>query len=581
MSGFRQARDFLLEHRADPEAARAGFTWPDLPMFNWAIDWFDAELAASSESRDRIALRIVDIAGGTDKGLSFADLSRRSNQLANHFAGLGLKRGDHLLLLLGNVAALWETTLAAMKLGLVVIPATTLLTPDELADRLERGRARAILAERDQLLKCASLAGSEVIRIVVGDGEAPGWHSYAGAFEASTRFVPERATRSDDPMLLYFTSGTTAKPKLVSHTHRSYPVGSLSTMFWLGLQPGDVHLNVSSPGWAKHAWSSLFAPWNAGATVLIVNQARFNAKVLLAELVRCAVTTLCAPPTVWRLLIQEDLTAPGLVLREVCGAGEPLNPEVIERVRAAWGLTIRDGYGQTETTAQVANAPGEIVKVGAMGKPLPGYEVRVLDPDGEAATEGEVCLVLGASRPAGLMRGYQEADGMLKGADGDVYRTGDIAFVEADGTLTFVGRADDVFKSSDYRISPFELESVLIEHEAVAEAAVIPAPDALRLSVPKAYVSLTAAAQPTRETAASIFRYTNEKLAPFKRIRRIEFVTELPKTISGKIRRVQLRRLERDRDTTGPFRGVAFDAADLVDVTGARDESAVEATPAG
>ena len=567
MSSFRQARDFLLEHRSDAAAARAGFAWPDLATFNWATDWFDAELAASPQSRDRVALRIVDVGAGTETGLSFADLSRRSNQLANHFAGLGLERGDHLLLLLGNVPALWEATLAAMKLGLVVIPATTLLTPDELSDRVERGRARAILAERDQLSKCEGLAGPEVIRIVVGPGEAPGWHAYAKAFEASTTFVPEEPTRADDPMLLYFTSGTTAKPKLVSHTHRSYPVGALSTMFWLGLQPGDVHLNVSSPGWAKHAWSSLFAPWNAGATVLIVNQARFNAKVLLAELVRCAVTTLCAPPTVWRLLIQEDLTAPGLVLREVCGAGEPLNPEVIERVRAAWGLTIRDGYGQTETTAQVANPPGEIVKVGAMGKPLPGYEVRVLDADGQAATEGEVCLVLGASRPAGLMRGYQEADGTVGGADGEVYRTGDIAFVDPDGTLTFVGRADDVFKSSDYRISPFELESVLIEHEAVAEAAVVPAPDALRLSIPKAYVALTAAALPTRETAASLFRYTNEKLAPYKRIRRVEFVAELPKTISGKIRRVQLRRLELDRDTTGPFRGIAFDAADLLDVT--------------
>ena len=581
MSSFRQARDFLLEHRSDAVAARAGFTWPDLASFNWAIDWFDAELAASPDSRDRTALRIVDVAAGTDTGLSFADLSRRSNQLANHFAGLGLKRGDHLLVLLGNVPALWETTLAAMKLGLVVIPATTLLTPDELSDRVERGRARAILAERDQLSKCEGLAGREVIRIVVGPGETPGWHAYAAAFEASASFVPDGPTRADDPMLLYFTSGTTAKPKLVSHTHRSYPVGSLSTMFWLGLQPGDVHLNVSSPGWAKHAWSSLFAPWNAGATVLIVNQARFNARALMAELVRCAVTTLCAPPTVWRMLIQEDLTAPGLVLREVCGAGEPLNPEVIERVRAAWGLTIRDGYGQTETTAQVANAPGDPVKLGAMGKPLPGYDVRLLDADGQAASEGEVCLVLGKSRPAGLMRGYQEADGTLKGADGDVYRTGDIAFRDLDGTLTFVGRADDVFKSSDYRISPFELESVLIEHEAVAEAAVIPAPDALRLSVPKAYVALTAAAKPTAETAASIFRYSNEKLASFKRIRRIEFVTELPKTISGKIRRVQLRRLEQDRDTTGPFRGIAFDAADLMDGTGVRDESSIEAVPAG
>ncbi|MFT4130728.1 AMP-binding protein [Labrys sp. (in: a-proteobacteria)] len=570
MPDFRQARDFLLKHRTDYETARAGFDWPDEPHFNWALNWFDAELATAAESRDRTALWIVDTAAGIDTKFSFSELSRRSNQVANFLRAQGLKRGDHVLVLLGNVPAIWETTLAASKLGLILIPATTLLTPDELADRFDRGKARAIVAERDQLAKCEGVAPPEVKRIVVGPGSEAGWVAYAGAFDQSTTFTPDSPTNPHDPLLLYFTSGTTAKPKLVRHSQRSYPIGALSTMYWLGLQPGDVHLNVSSPGWAKHAWSSFFAPWNAGATVLVINQPQFSAKVLLRELERCQVTTLCSPPTVWRLLIQEDLAATKVSLREVCGAGEPLNPEVIERVRNAWRLTIRDGYGQTETTAQIANSPGQPIKIGAMGRPLPGYDIRILDADGKPATEGEVCLPLGDTRSAGLMQGYQSTDGKLGGLEGEVYHTGDVAFIDEDGYLTFVGRADDVFKSSDYRISPFELESVLIEHETVAEAAIVPVPDPIRLSIPKAYVLLVGAAEPSRETALSIFRYTNERLAPFKRIRRIEFVTELPKTISGKIRRVQLRRLEVEEDTQSPFRGVEFAETDFPEMASER-----------
>ncbi|OCC01235.1 AMP-dependent synthetase [Labrys sp. WJW] len=570
MPDFRQARDFLLKHRTDYETARAGFRWPDSAGFNWALDWFDAELATAAESRDRTALWIVDTASRTDTRLNFAELSRRSNQVANFLSSIGLKRGDHVLVLLGNVPAIWETTLAAIKLGLILIPATTLLTPDELADRFDRGKARAIIAERDQLAKCEGVAPPEVKRIVVGAGGEAGWIAYAEAFDQPAAFTPDSPTHPDDPLLLYFTSGTTAKPKLVRHSQRSYPVGALSTMYWLGLQPGDIHLNVSSPGWAKHAWSSFFAPWNAGATVLVVNQPQFSAKVLLRELERCKVTTLCSPPTVWRLLIQEDLAAYKVSLREVCGAGEPLNPEVIERVRDAWRLTIRDGYGQTETTAQIANSPGQPIKIGAMGRPLPGYDIRVLDADGKPATEGEVCLPLGDNRPAGLMQGYQGTDGKLRGLEEEVYRTGDVAFLDEDGYLTFVGRSDDVFKSSDYRISPFELESVLIEHETVAEAAIVPVPDPIRLSIPKAYVLLVGAATPSRETALSIFRYTNERLAPFKRIRRIEFVTELPKTISGKIRRVQLRRLEVEGDTQSAFRGLEFAETDFPEMASER-----------
>ena len=577
MTTFKDARAFLLKHRTDYDAALRGFHWPDPVPFNWALDWFDAELAGDPVSRDRTALWIVDVGQERETKLSFATLSRRSNQVANFLRAQGLKRGDHLLLLLGNVVPLWETMLAAIKLGVVVIPATTLLTPDELQDRLDRGRARVVVATQDQVAKFAKLRTDKLVRIVVGaSSKIDGWLSFEQSADAAESFAPDGPTAAEEPMLLYFTSGTTAKPKLVRHSQRSYPVGALSTMYWLGLQPGDVHLNISSPGWAKHAWSCFFAPWNAGATIFIVNQPRFEAKQLLSTIGRCGVTTLCAPPTVWRLFIQERLADFKVSLREVCGAGEPLNPEVIDQVRAGWGLTIRDGYGQTETTALAGNSPGQKVKVGSMGRPLPGYRVVIQDADGHTAKEGEVTLVLGADRPAGLMQGYQSDDGQLSGADGDHYRSGDVVFVDDDGYLTFVGRSDDVFKSSDYRISPFELESVLIEHEAVAEAAVVPSPDPIRLAIPKAYVLCTAGIERTPETALSIFRHLHTRLAPFKRIRRIELVTELPKTISGKIRRVQLRRLEHDNNREDALRGKEFreeDFPELAKVRAAGSES--------
>jgi acetyl-CoA synthetase len=577
MTTFQQARAFLLQHRADYDTAVADFRWPDPSPFNWALDWFDAELARDSESKDRPALWIVDAGSNRETKLSFEALSRRSNQVANFLRAQGLRRGDHLLLLLGNVIPLWETMLAAMKLGVVVIPATTLLTPDELRDRLDRGRAKVVVATQDQVTKFVGLGGAELIRIVVNaSSKQEGWLAYEQAADFPETFTPDGPTDADEPMLLYFTSGTTAKPKLVRHSQRSYPVGGLSTMYWLGLQPGDVHLNISSPGWAKHAWSCFFAPWNAGATVFVVNQPRFDAKGLLATIGRCGVTTLCAPPTVWRLFIQEKLATFKVSLREVCGAGEPLNPEVIDQVRSAWGLTIRDGYGQTETTALAGNSPGQKVKVGSMGRPLPGYRVQITDIDGHVTKEGEVTLVLGADRPAGLMQGYQGDDSRLSGADGQLYRSGDVVFADDEGYLTFVGRSDDVFKSSDYRISPFELESILLEHESVAEAAVVPSPDPIRLAIPKAYVLLVSGAERSPATALSIFQHLHTRLAPFKRIRRIELVTELPKTISGKIRRVQLRRLEHDNDRNDPLRGQEFREEDFPELQKMRPVGSVE-----
>ncbi len=532
---FLAARDFLLRHRQDYEMAYRAFEWPKLDRFNWALDYFDVM------ARDNVqpALWLVDEDTGEVK-LSFAQLSERSNRVANAFRRLGVRRGDRVLLMLGNVVPLWECMLAAMKLGAVIVPATTLLTRNDLADRFARGRVKHVIAGADAAAKFADLPGN-YSRIVVGK-EVEGWVAFDDCYKEPADFAPDGQTRADDPLLLYFTSGTTATPKLVLHSHQSYPVGHLSTMYWLGLRPGDLHLNISSPGWAKHAWSCFFSPWMAQAAIFVVNQRRFNARGLLETIARCGITTFCAPPTVWRMLIQEDLPAFKVRLKELISAGEPLNPEVIERVRSAWGLTIRDGYGQTETTALVGNTPGQKLKPGSMGRPLPGYRVALLDAQGMPQKEGEICLTL-KPRPTGLMQGYQGEGGSLLPAGQSEYRTGDVAVVDDDGYLTYVGRADDVFKSSDYRISPFELESALIEHPAVAEAAVVPSPDPLRLAVPKAFVVLAAGHAADRQTALSIFRHCRIALAPFKRVRRIEF-SDLPKTISGKIRRVELRRAE-------------------------------------
>jgi acetyl-CoA synthetase len=531
------ARETILRHRTDWAAARAAFRWPDLDRFNWALDWFDVHAAGNATPALRVAGE-----DGTAEVRTFEAMARRSDRVANWLRGLGVRRGDRILLMLPNVVPLWESMLAAIKLGAVMIPATTLLSGDDLKDRLERGRVRHVVAMAGDAGKFADLPAG-ITRIAVGAAVPAGWHDFAEADAAPDAFTPDGETRGSDPLLLYFTSGTTAKPKLVVHTQRSYAAGHFSTLHWLGVRPGDVHWNISSPGWGKHAWSSFFVPWIAGACVFALNQGRFAAKGVLDALVAHGVTTLCAPPTVWRMLIQEDLTRWPVALREVMSAGEPLNPEVIEQVRKAWGLDIRDGYGQTETTATVGNPPGQPIKPGSMGRPLAGYDVVLLDAEDREADEGEIALRL-SPPPAGLMEGYEGGTG--RDGMGAFYRTGDVARRDADGYLTYVGRADDVFKASDYRISPFELESVLIEHPLVAEAAVVPSPDPLRLAVPKAYVSLVGGQPLTGEAARSIFRHLRERLPPYKRIRRLE-PFDLPKTISGKIRRVELRQREEAR----------------------------------
>lgn len=483
-------------------------------------------------------------------------MSARSDRVANWLRERGVRAEDRVLVMLGNQVELWETALAAMKLRAVVIPATPLLGPADLRDRVERGRAGHVIVRAEDTAKFAEVPGG-FTRIAVGD-EVAGWLPYAEAYERPEGFEPDGVTHADDPLLLYFTSGTTARPKLVEHTHVSYPIGHLATMYWIGLRPGDVHLNIASPGWAKHAWSNLFAPWNAEATVFIHNYTRFDPARLMAEMDDAGVTSFCAPPTVWRMLIQADLSQLRTPPREAVAAGEPLNPEVIETVRREWGVTIRDGFGQTETAVQVANAPGQLLKAGSMGRPTPGYKVELLDPvtGAPGADEGEIALDL-AARPVGLMTGYHgDPDLTAEVMAGGYYRTGDIGARDEDGYVFYVGRSDDVFKSSDYKISPFELESALLEHEAVVEAAVVPAPDPLRLSVPKAYVVLAEGWEPGPDTAKLIFAHSRALLAPYKRVRRLEFA-DLPKTVSGKIRRIELR----ERTENGG--GVEYDEGDL------------------
>ena len=542
---YRRARDQLVDLIRDYEKAVETFSFPRLTgAFNWSTDWFDV----IARGNDRTALWIVE-EDGREQKISFAEMAESSDRVATWLAELGVGKGDRVILMLGNQVELWEAMLAVAKLGAIIMPTTGALGSADLVDRLTRGGAKFVIANAGDTAKFDDVPG-DYTRIVVGDS-VDGWHSYSKAYAVPSAGPFTACTNTDDPMLIYFTSGTTSKPKLVEHSHVSYPVGHMSTMAWIGVRPGDVHLAISSPGWAKHAWSCFFAPWIAEATIFVYNYARFDAAALLGQLRRAGVNTFCAPPTVWRILIQFDLGPKPEGLREILGAGEPLNPDVIAQVERAWDLTIRDGFGQTETTLQVGNTPGQPVKPGSMGRPMPGVPVVLIDPvTGQPADEGEICLEL-QGNPLNLMTGYlgdpRRNDAVMAGG---YYHTGDVASRDDDGYITYIGRTDDVFKSSDYKVSPFELESVLIEHSAVVEAAVVPQHDDTRCTVPKAYISLADGWEPNADTAKAIMEYARDHLAPYLKVRRVEFY-ELPKTISGKIRRVELRRREDEAHQAG------------------------------
>ncbi|MBK8463223.1 MAG: AMP-binding protein [Nigerium sp.] len=554
----RSARDFLLDHPHDYDSVMRGFRWPELDHFNFALDWFDV---VAGEHPDRPAVTIVEQSDGSATTWSYGELARRSDQVASWLTGLGMRRGDAMIVMLTNTIQLWEVLFGLLKVGGIAIPTSTLLSDADLAWRVETADARFAIAP-------TSMAGRfHLVRpgttlINVGDGSLDGWTPWADSVEAPAAFDPSSATPAGDTSLLYFTSGTTAHPKLVRHTQVSYPVGHLSTMYWLGVRPGDVHLNISSPGWGKHAWSNFFSPFLAQATVFIVNYDRFNAEKLMQIMDAHAVSTFCAPPTVWRMLIQADLSHLSRPPRELLGAGEALNPEVINKVRDAWHSTIRDGYGQTEMTCSLGNTPGQPITLGAMGRPMPGYAVALLDPATgerlEGVAEGEICLDLSVHH-LGLMGDYFRAPDLTAEATrAGYYHTGDIAARDEQGYFTYVGRADDVFKASDYKISPFEVENALMLHPAVSECAVVPSPDPVRGAAPKAFVTLAAGHDADRATAASVFAHCREHLNGYQLVRILEFTDHLPKTISSKVRRVELRRAEAERVASGDVSGQFF-----------------------
>ncbi len=546
----RTARDFVLAHSYDYAALRDGFAWPELDEFNFGLEWFDV---VAGEHPDRVAVKIVE-SDFSETTATYGELAARSDRVANWLVSLGMRRGDTMIVMLHNTIELWEILLALTKMGGVAIPTSTLLSDTDLAWRVGTAGARFTVAPTDLIDKFGHVP-ADTVKIGIGADLPASWVPYDARYTASEQFTPDAPTRADDTCLLYFTSGTTSRPKLVEHTHMSYPVGHLSTMYWLGVRPGDVHLNISSPGWGKHAWSNFYSPFLAQATVFIFNYDRFHADTLMQIMDTHEVSSFCAPPTVWRMLIQADLTRLKHPPRELVGAGEALNPEVINKVRDAWRNTIRDGYGQTEMTCCIGNGPGQPIRLGAMGRPTPGYSVALLDAVTDAPVEGpgegEICLDLAATNIA-LMKGYFGDQAMTDEAcRHGYYHTGDIGSRDADGYITYVGRADDVFKASDYKISPFELESALMLHEAVAECAVVASPDELRGNVPKAFVVLAGDHEPGPDVARSIFAHAGENLNGYQLVRILEFVTELPKTVSAKIRRVELRMAEHDRVASG------------------------------
>ena len=546
VSEFIAARD-LLQSAPNYASAKARFKWPKVDNFNWALDYFDTR----ADKCTCPALLYVDDKGAELK-VSFRTLRERSNKAANFLRRQGLRKGDRVLLILPSCVELFEFFLGAMKLGCVIIPASTLLTEDDIVDRIARGRTKAIVSSPELTGRIDKATKVDSISKIVVGGKERGWLAYEEADAESSDFKTAETFKPSDELIIYFTSGTTAKPKLVLQTYGSYPIGHLTTMYWIGVKGGELHYNISAPGWAKYAYSSVFGVWNAEATSFLYNYSgRFDAKKVLDLVERYEIRTLCAPPTVWRFLLLENLKAQRFSLRELVSAGEPLNPEIIEKVRSSTGLTIREGFGQTETTLQVGFFPGMNVKPGSMGLEAPGFQIAILDEDQQPLppkSEGALAIQVKPERPIGLMEGY--IDPREKNAEvfiGAWYLTGDLAYRDEDGYFWFIGRADDVFKSSDYRISAFEVESELMVHPAIAEVAVVASPDQLRGFVPKAYVALKPSLQPTRDLALDIFRFTRQRMAPYKRPRIVQFVEELPKTVSGKIRRIELRKSESDQ----------------------------------
>jgi acyl-coenzyme A synthetase/AMP-(fatty) acid ligase len=535
----------------DYEQTCCEFRWDVPEHYNFAFDVVDRW----GEEAQKLAMLWVNDRGD-EKRLNFRDFAVRSNQVGNALRSMGMRQGDRILIMSPRLPEWWEAVLGIMKIGAISMPGTTLLTSKDVAYRIQSAEAVAVITDEEGAWKVAQVADecpTLRLKILLG-AEREGWVNYTRAVASAMTTLKREPTRGDEPMMIYFTSGTVGYPKMVLHTHVSYPIGHLVTgKYWLDLKPTDLHWNLSDTGWAKAAYSNLFGPWIMGAAMFTFDgRGRFDARQTLELLERYPISTFCAPPTAYRLLVLENLRQYRLAaLRHCVGAGEPLNPEVIEAWRRGTGQTIRDGYGQTETVILVANFPPVPVKPGSMGKPSPGFTIGVVDDDGREVppgTEGDIAVKLTPRRPVGLFKEYwRNPEATTNCLRGEWYITGDRAIKDDEGYFWFVGRADDVIISAGYRIGPFEVESALIEHPSVAEAAVIASPDQIRGDIVKAFVILAPGHQPSEQLIQDLQEHVKRVTAPYKYPREIEFTTELPKTISGKIRRVELRQRERDR----------------------------------
>jgi acyl-coenzyme A synthetase/AMP-(fatty) acid ligase len=536
----------------DYEKARKEFELEVPEYFNFGFDVVDRWAG----DRTKLALAVAGEMGEELEKYTFFEIKRLSNRFANVMLERGLKKGDRVLVMLPWMPQWYIAMIGMIKLGVIPIPSTTLLTPRDIRYRVNESGAMGILTDiqdapkvEEAMDRCPSLK-----MCMLTGGHRRGWLSWKDEMEkASPDFEPPERTKSDDTMLLYFTSGTVSYPKMVLHTQASYAIGHrITATFWQDLKPTDLQWTVTDTGWAKAAWGSLFGQWTLGAAVFNhQTRSKFDAKLTLRMIENFGITVFCAPPTAYRMFAQLPLDDYDLSsLRHCMSAGEPLNPEVIRVWEEASGLKIYDGYGQTETVNLCASYRCMPVKIGSMGLPTPGFDVRVVDDEGKempAGDEGYVVIKVKPKRPVGLFKEYWKKPEETKGVfQGDYYFTGDKAYRDEDGYFWFVGRADDVILSAGYRIGPFEVESALVEHPAVAEAAVIAAPDEVRGEIVKAFVILAEDFSPSESLTKELQDHVKKVTAPYKYPRAIEYVKDLPKTISGKIRRGELKKMEWD-----------------------------------
>ncbi|MBV9987431.1 MAG: AMP-binding protein [Chitinophagaceae bacterium] len=528
--------------------------------FNWVMDVFYALNVKQFPGSRALIWRYNE----KERVYTFEDIYRKANQFLNFLQGKGIKQGDCIFSQLPLDPANWISLLGAIKGGLVLIPSSTNLTEKDIEYRFNTIFPEVVIADlanAPKLDAAERLVNRSIKLKILVDGEAAGWHNIEEIFK-EPKEAAAAITRADDNLFYFFTSGTTGLPKIVTHTHLTLPFGHLTTSAWIGLRHGDIHYNISAPGWAKFAYSSFFGPWNLGATILANQTDKFVAREQLQTIEQYGVTTFCAPPTVLRLMIQEDLSGYKFQLRQCVAAGEPLNPEIIEQWKQGTGLVIRDGYGQTESSLLAGNMPGATVRFGSMGKPCFLYDLVIANDDGQEMPqleEGNICVRMEGAKTNGIFTGYLgEPERNNRVFKHGLYYTGDKAYKDEEGYIWFVGRDDDVIKASDYRIGPFEVESILLEHELVVEAAVVASPHAIRGFAVKAFVIMRPGETPCKVLADDLFGYCNKHLATYKIPRIIEFVETLPKTISGKIRRVELRAAEADSKSKKELRENEF-----------------------